>query len=147
MQRRMAELKKIQIGSVQGDHGKEGGRGHKKPLQTNSSAGVSRAGVRREIAQQAQISEHKAQQAIQVAQHAPELLDQVMTGKEKLKDAAKKARAKSPPKPGRPQRPAWNMEKQCGRVMELVRRLAAQCPAGERRQFCRWIARQCEGIV
>jgi hypothetical protein len=30
-QRRMAELKKIQIGSAQGEHGKEGGRGHKNP--------------------------------------------------------------------------------------------------------------------
>jgi hypothetical protein len=144
-QRRLAELKQIRIGSAQGNHGKEGGRGHKKPPQMNSSTGVSRGGIRREIAQQADISEHKAQQAIQVARHAPELLDGVMTGKVKLKDAAQKARAKSPPKPRR--RPPWNMQKQCGRVMELVRRLAAQCPADERRQFCRWIARQCEGIV
>jgi hypothetical protein len=146
-QPRLAELKKIRIGSAQGDHGKEGGRGHKKPLQTNSSAGVSRAraGIAGEIAEQADISHHKARQAVQVAEHAPELLDGIMTGKVKLKDAARKARAKSPPKPRR--RPAWNMETQCRRVIGLVSRLASQCPAGERRQFCRWIARQCEGIV
>jgi hypothetical protein len=141
--RRLAELKQLDVLRQQGEHGKEGGRGHKKPLGTKSPPRVSRR-LRTELAEQTGISDHKAKQAIQVAEHAPELLDGVRTGKVKLKDAAQKARAQSPSPPRR--RPAWNMEKQCARVIELVRRLTAQCPADERRQFCRAIARQCEGM-
>jgi hypothetical protein len=141
--RRLAELKQLDVLRQQGARGNEGGRGHKKPLGTKSPPRVSRR-LRTELAEQTGISEHKAKQAIQVAAHAPELLDGVRTGKVKLKDAAQKARAKSPPKPRR--RPLWNMQKQCARVMGLVVRLASQCPPGERRQFYRWIAQQCEGM-
>jgi hypothetical protein len=144
--RRMAELKQLDVLQQQGAHGKEGGRGHKKPLGVKSPPRVFRR-LRDEIVEQTGISEHKAKQAIQVAQHAPELLDGVVAGETKLRDAAKKAKTKSPPKPRSPHQPPWNMEKQCGRVMGLVRRVAAQCPSERRREFCCWIARQCEGIT
>jgi hypothetical protein len=103
--------------------------------------------VRTAIIEQADISDHKAKQAIQVAQHAPELLDGVMSGKAKLRDAAKKAQAKSPLRTRSRRRPAWDMEKRCGRVIQLVRQLVGQCPIERRREFCRWNGRQCEGMV
>jgi hypothetical protein len=113
--RRLAELKQSDVLRQQGARGQEGGRGHKKPSPVNSSGSASRDVARTAIIEQADISDHKAKQAIQVAQHAPELLDGVMWGKAKLRDAAKKAQAKSPLRPRSRRRPAWNMEKQCGR--------------------------------
>jgi hypothetical protein len=56
------------------EHAKEGGRGHKKTLPADSPARV-RDVARTEIAQQVQVSGHKAKQALQVARDAPELLD------------------------------------------------------------------------
>jgi hypothetical protein len=80
-----------QVGRAQSEHRKKGGQGHKKPLEVNSSAGVSRPGLRGEIALQADISEHKAQQPIHVARHTPESLPGVISGKVKLKGTAEQA--------------------------------------------------------
>jgi hypothetical protein len=139
--RRLAQLKQSDVFR---EYGKEGGRGNKKSPGANSSPRLYRR-VRTELAERSGVSENKAKQAIQVAGHAPELLDEVRTGKVKLKDAVQKARAQSPPRPRR--QSVWNMETQCRRVIGLVTRLASQCPPGERRQFCRAIARECERIV
>jgi hypothetical protein len=88
--------------------GKAGGRGRKKNLEMNSSLGLlepllepkTRAKDARstvgQIAEAAQVSHHKAAQAVAVAKAAPDLLDQVATGKVTLKDAAKQARAATP---------------------------------------------------
>jgi hypothetical protein len=138
--RRLAELKQSDVFR---EHGKEGGRGHKKSPEANSAPRVYRR-VRTELAEQTGISQYKAKQAIQVAGHSPELLDGVKRGKVKLKDAVRKVRAQSP---SRPRPSVWNMETQCRRVIGLVIRLASQCPPSERRQFCRAIARECERIV
>jgi hypothetical protein len=120
--RRLAELKQSDAFR---ERGNQGGRGHKKSSEANSARELSRR-LRAELAEQSGISDHKAKQAIQVAEHAPELLDGVRAGKVKLKDAAQKARAQSPSPPRR--QPAWNMETQCRRVIGLVIRLASQCP-------------------
>jgi hypothetical protein len=141
--RRMAELKRL---DVLREHAKEGGRGHKKTLPVNSLE-KARDVMRTEIIQRAEVTDHKAKQALQVARDAPELLDGVIRGEMKLREASKRAKVKCPPQRRSPRPPPWNTEKQCARVMGLVVRLAAQCPTAERRQFCRWIARQCEGIV
>lgn len=54
------------------------------------------------LAEEAKTSGHKASQALETATHAPEVLDQVIAGKETLKTAAKTAKAKKaaskPPK-------------------------------------------------
>jgi hypothetical protein len=96
--RRIAQLKRLDILRAQGERGKEGGRGHKKPPGLKSAPKVYRR-LRQELAAQADVSDHKARQAVQVAQYAPELLDGVATKQVKLKDAAKAARAKSLPPP------------------------------------------------
>jgi hypothetical protein len=70
--------------------GKQGGRGHKKNLATNSSQGSRRApSTRVKVAEAAKVSEHKAQQAIDVVQRGtPELVASARNGRVKLSDAA-----------------------------------------------------------
>lgn len=80
-------------GKLGAAHGKEGGRGRKKPLPAKSSEGVSShsrpSHTRNKLAAAAGVSEYKAQQAINVVQHGtPETVQAVIAGKVKLSDAA-----------------------------------------------------------
>lgn len=83
-----------------GERGKEGGRGKKKTLMAKSPEGLSPAEstTRHAIAEQAGVSEHKVRQAEAVAKNAPELSEAVIAGELPLKDAAKAAKAKIPPR-------------------------------------------------
>jgi hypothetical protein len=110
--RRLAQLKQL---DVLRQHAKEGGRGHKKTLPVNSPGRFSRDVARTEIIQQVQVSPHKAKQALQVARDAPELLDGVIRGQAKLRQASQKAKVGSPPRPRPSRRPPWNMQRQCAR--------------------------------
>jgi ParB-like chromosome segregation protein Spo0J len=106
--------RKIEAAQQQAAHGKEGGRGKKKPPATNSSQGVSveaggamkpsapksnrrdrSGGVRKKIAHEADVSEHVMQQALNVAKSSPELADAVRTGKLPLRKAAEEVAAQS----------------------------------------------------
>jgi|SRR5947208_2550637 len=49
----------------------------------------------RQVAIGADVGQHKARSALIIAKHAPEELDRVIAGKEKLAEAGKKARAKA----------------------------------------------------
>jgi hypothetical protein len=99
-----AKARQLEAGQQQGAHGKEGGRGHAKPLPMNSSEGVSEAPVgarkhsgdtRKVMAQEAQVSEYKIGQAQNLKKHAPELLEDVKQGKTSLRKAARQARQKA----------------------------------------------------
>jgi hypothetical protein len=99
-----AKLRQLEAGKQQGERGKEGGRGHKKPLPINRSEGVSAPpaqpkapDVRKQIATATGASEHKVQQAITLQRVAPELLQQVAHGKVTLREAAKKVATATPP--------------------------------------------------
>jgi hypothetical protein len=52
-----------------------------------------------QIAEGGKVSRHKAAQAVDVAKHVPELLDEVISGKRPLPEAAKKAQERKPTKP------------------------------------------------
>src|SRR5262252_2317242 len=98
--------KQIEAGKTQGEHGKEGGRGRKKPLCPDSGTGVSKRDWSKvhtnstvgQIATEAKVSRHKAAQAVAVAKE-PDLAQDVHEGKLKLKDAARVAKQRKPAKP------------------------------------------------
>ena len=106
----LAQERMLAAGAAQGHRGAEGGRGHKKPPEMNSSQGVSEPKTRAkdahstvgQLAAKANVSRHKAAQAVTVKKHAPELLEEVKKGKLDLRTAAKRARAKAPSKPRKP---------------------------------------------
>jgi hypothetical protein len=82
-----------------GAQGLEGGRGKKKTLLAKSPEGFSAVppiDTRAEIAQKAEVSDHKAKQVIFVAKNQPELLDAVVAGKTTLREAEKAARRRLP---------------------------------------------------
>lgn len=78
---------KAEAGKQGAPHGKQGGRGHTKPLVTDSSQGVSSVkpkrapSTRKKVADAAGVSEHKAQQAINIEQRgSSELKEAVRDG-------------------------------------------------------------------
>jgi hypothetical protein len=100
-----AKMRKL---SGKSANGQAGGRG-KKNLTTDSSTGLqdepkTRARDARstvgQVAAEAEVSHHKAAQAVFVAKHAPEEVDDVIAGKQTLREAEKKARAKVETKTG-----------------------------------------------
>jgi hypothetical protein len=112
-----ARQRRIDAGKQQGERGKEGGRGHVKPVLTIPSERVSSAitseqvgdgypdssdsafatrpksgssgTVRARLAREGNVSEHMAQQAMNVEKANPALLTEVIQGKRELRDAAK----------------------------------------------------------
>jgi ParB-like chromosome segregation protein Spo0J len=81
--------------SGKSDDGAAGGRGHKKNLTQNSEQGFPNRNERStagQIAAQAKVSRYKAEQAIAVAKHAPELAEKVQRGEMKLNQAAKQVK-------------------------------------------------------
>ncbi|HYK63813.1 MAG TPA: hypothetical protein VEY94_02615, partial [Patescibacteria group bacterium] len=93
-EREEARLKQVAAGKEQAAHGSEGGRGHKKPLMTKSSEGVTKPKpaptTRKKLAQQYNVSEHKAQQVLNVDKKKHELLKEIAQGKMPLREAAKR---------------------------------------------------------
>jgi hypothetical protein len=93
--------------------GLAGGRGRKKNLEMESSPGLAEPKTRAkdarstvgQIAEAAQVSHHKAAQAVAVAKADSELLDQVVKGNKKLKDAHAQVKAKKAAAPKRPSKP------------------------------------------
>jgi len=131
-------------GQTQADRGKEGGRGKKKPPMAKSPEGVSEAEsigshnlpegysqeaneklgaadrtVRRQLAQQAGVSEYKVSQAEAVERDAPELLPDVIAGKLPLREAAKKAKAKTAAKKPRAIKPL-DPDREALRIFERI---------------------------
>jgi hypothetical protein len=88
------------------EDGAAGGRGRKKNLTQASEQGLPDRNARStagQIAKEAEVSRHKAEQAIAVAKEAPEELDAVIAGTQPLRVAAKKAKAKKPRPPRKPE--------------------------------------------
>jgi hypothetical protein len=146
--------------TAQGEHGAEGGRGHKKPFTMNSSSRVSepepgpgpgpepktRARDARstvgQIATSAKVSHHKAAQAVAVEKAVssgsapPDLLEQVKTGAVKLKDAFAQVKAAAPAKPKREAKPRkFNLEVEIKKLVRQTQTSLANCPVGERKTF------------
>lgn len=91
-----AEVKRLQA-----EAGKLGGRPTKENPMTKTSEGYSRPKpaktTRAKVAETARVSEHKAQQAINLVQHGtPEQFNAVRSGKTKLKDAVAKPKQPDP---------------------------------------------------
>jgi ParB-like nuclease domain len=117
--------KKAEVGAAQGHHGAEGGRGHKKPLNTDSGSGVSKRDVATmhanstvgQLAADARGSHYKAAQAVYVAKTAPALVEKVIKGEMKLKDAFTRAKAAAPAR----SRGAETRRQECGRLRRWAR--------------------------
>jgi ParB-like chromosome segregation protein Spo0J len=71
-----------------GKHGAAGGRGHRKTLTANSTQGFRAPTTVQKIAAAAKGTEHQARQAVAVANHAPELAEEVKRGTIPLREAA-----------------------------------------------------------
>jgi hypothetical protein len=129
-----ARLKQIEAGRQQADRGKEGGRGHAKPLVTNSSQGVSRVHptreppVRQKIAAEVGVSEHKVQQALNVQNVNPALLKQVAQGKTTLREAAKQVQPIPPTKVADVPE-SFDIARAIGKVVKVIDSTLATCPA------------------
>ena len=141
--------------AAQGHHGAEGGRG-KKTLTTDSALGFSEPKTRArdarstvgQIAEQAQVSHHKAAQAVAVAKAAPDLLSQVTSGEMKLKDAYAKVREAAPEKP--PKKPAkprrYDAEKAAASCARKISAWIAKCPAVKRAEFKSLLLEECKQL-
>jgi ParB-like chromosome segregation protein Spo0J len=93
-----------------GQHGAEGGRGHKKTLTPKSEQAfpVSDRNTRStavQIASQAKVSRYKGAQAIAVEKARPDLVELVQQGKIKLREAFAQIRAAGPKQMAKPRKP------------------------------------------
>jgi hypothetical protein len=129
---------------AQGERGAEGaafgamgGRGKKNPLPANSSEGGSvkktpAPDARKQVAAAAKVSEHKAQQAIDVVNHAPpEVVEKVKRGQMRLREAAavakeqKIAKHQAVPTPGKRQEIRQQAAKR--RMIDVVSQIRGMC--------------------
>lgn len=130
-----------------GARGVEGGRGHQKTLPMKSSEGFvletegeskakkSHAGdTRKKLADKAGVSEHKAQQYLNVKADAPELLEDVKKGKMPLAQAAKVAAARRPRKP-QARGKNYNLQEEVSAAFYAVLRRFNKCPSERRTEF------------
>lgn len=139
-------------GAAQSHHGAEGGRGHKKPPRPNSDEGVSKRDYAAEnanstvgqVAEAAQVSRHKAAQAVAVAKHAPELLDEVIAGKMPLPEAAKQAEERKPKKPRC--KPKFKLDTAVGRAKRAMAKWIARCPSDSRDDFKTRLLKECREL-
>ena len=141
--------------AAQGHHGAEGGRG-KKTLSTESCEGFTEPKTRAsharstvgQIAEQAQVSHHKAAQAVAVSKAAPSLLDQVAKGEVKLKDAYAQVRAAAPEKPpkqaAKPRK--YDIEKAVASCVRKISAWIAKCPGAKRADFKAKLLEECEHL-
>jgi hypothetical protein len=125
--------------------GSAGGRGHKKRpstganLDTKSDPGLPKRDLTEknanstvgQIADAARVSHHKAAQTVAVGKAAPDLLDQVVKGEVKLKDAhakvkATKAAVKAPPQRAEPHQSEEPFD--ADRVYRTIEAMIENCP-------------------
>jgi hypothetical protein len=110
-----ARQRQVEAGRQQAERGKEGGRGRRKPLGSNSAQGVSAAPggparpphrrakpeasgrVRERLAKEIGTTVHKVRQALVVQNADPELLKQVAQGTLALHEAARRVKAAPAP--------------------------------------------------
>ena len=113
--------------------GTAGGRGRKN-LTQNSEQGLADRNARStvgKIAANAKVGRHKAEQATNVANNAPELVEAVKRGDIPLREADKKARDRRPPrhnkpapKPPAPTPPTPDFDREAVRVVKEIGRIA-----------------------
>lgn len=126
-----------------GKRGKEGGRGHRKTLAANSTQGFRAPTTTQKIAAAANGTDHQARQALAVAQHAPELVDEVKTGRIPLKDAVKQI----PPKPQAAETVSAEQDRydrayrKAERAFDYLLSVVKECPLGWERKQWAWKAR------
>jgi hypothetical protein len=141
-----ARQRQIEAGRQQAERGKEGGRGHKKPLHTKRCAGVSptevvpkrkrRGGVVAKLAKEAGVSERKARKAIAVQKANPGLLKRVAQGETTLHEAARQVKATAKPSPGGAAKQcAFKLEQALRRVMRHVDAVLETCDEAARTVF------------
>lgn len=148
--RREANERRQAARTAQGHHGIEGGRGHKKDSNMDSYSRVpkrdtvqmnarSTAG---QLAAKAGVSQHKAAQAIAVRKHAPELLEEVKTGRMKLRDAARKVERQE-----RPKKPKlFDLEKVLRREVTHFEKVRDSLPGDMQGKFVREFIRTLEKL-
>jgi len=138
---------KLKIQKQQGAHGVEGGRGHKKPLNTERCSRVSQRNAREmhsrstigQIAALADTSHRKAAQAARVLDHSPELIQQVADGKVTLREATKQLPPPTPrkpkPKTDPPQLPLPNPDKDLAYIIQTLRKIIESYSAIQRMEL------------
>jgi hypothetical protein len=148
---------------LQGEHGKKGGRGKKKPPATKSSQGVSanaesvvegsgpkrtdrdRApGAREKVARAAGVSQYAAQQALNVAKADPNLADAVRRGETPLHSAHKEVQSRSmieasasnevEPKP-KPKKTAFNVANAINGIIGTIDKILDGVVDDDRKKF------------
>jgi len=142
--------------TAQGHHGAEGGRGKKKTLDQDSGPGFPKRDIVKkhadstvgQIAEKAQVSRHKAEQAVAVSKAAPDLLDQVARSELSLKDAFAKVRAAAPESPPRePPRPRkYSVEKAAASCGRKISGWIAGCPGAKRTEFKTLLLEECKRL-
>jgi hypothetical protein len=124
--------------------GTAGGRG-KKNLHPKSGEGLrdvqaeharSTAG---QIAEITKVSRHKAEQAIAVGKHAPELADKVAKGEMKLRDAAKVVQKLRPHKPAKRPEPPSQEHFDVEHAFQIIQATIKNCPEKHRTNFIKRI--------
>jgi len=94
----------------------------------------TRAGRAHEKVQaKAEVSQYKARQALDVAQHAPELLTSVANGETSLREAAKTANARKSAKPRAPK--PFDIERAIDKFVLSIRKLYDVCPKSQQAEF------------
>jgi len=152
-----ARQRRVEARQQQGEHGKEGGRGRKKPSVTNSSSRVSdgtvevpgeespqsqperqkaasspdAGSVRQKLAKEIGTSEYKVQQSLDVQKANPDLLMKVAQGKVKMRDAARQVKGEKP-KPPTAKRQVYNLKETVARAVRSLEKVLASCPKDKR---------------
>ncbi len=98
----------------------------REPTGSFQPTGKKPVRQREKLQKTANVSQHKARQAMDVAKHAPELLPAVKAGEKKLKEAHKTAVARKP-RTAKPRQ--FDFEGFVDRVDAGLKKLFAKCPA------------------
>jgi ParB-like chromosome segregation protein Spo0J len=105
--------------------GSKHGRSHPKKVAANSTQAIREPTVTEKIADLAKGTDYQARQAVGIVRDAPELVEPVVTGAMKLKDAAKKVKAAAPEHPVKRSEPNYMDAKTraIGRLQDAMRDL------------------------
>jgi len=118
-------------------------RKHSKVSESQSRSRNARSTVG-QVADAAKVSHHKAAQAMDVAKYAPELLDEVISGKMPLSEAAKKAQEQKPTKPRR--KPKFKLDTAVGHAKRTMAKWITRCPSDSRDDFKTRLLKECREL-